>query len=209
MIDAQFISPKTALFRIEDKQMRNRVLRRQFWHIADVLLVVQEWTPDTESLKPDFTAIPLWVDMKGVHGHLFSQVGLTFFGDTIGKTAKLHPKTVRCTRLDVARLLVVMNLENPLPESILIKGTSTTIQLSYPWLPPRCSLCHQWGHIDKECGKAKRANSDTRQEKKKTPKTKQAQRTDDTVSKFTDDTTLNTKRTDVTDPKTSTEDQTA
>ncbi|KAL0716000.1 hypothetical protein Bca4012_065322 [Brassica carinata] len=116
MIDAQFIAPKTALFRIEDQQMKNRVLRRHFWHIADVPLVVQEWTPDTESTKPDLTATPLCVDLKGVPGHLFSHVGLTLFGDTIGKTAKLHPNTVRCTRLDVARLLVVMNLENPLPE---------------------------------------------------------------------------------------------
>ncbi|WZZ42276.1 hypothetical protein YC2023_038535 [Brassica napus] len=41
MIDAQFIAPKAVLFRIEDKQMRNRILRRHFWHIADVPLVVQ------------------------------------------------------------------------------------------------------------------------------------------------------------------------
>ncbi|XP_013632914.1 PREDICTED: uncharacterized protein LOC106338497 [Brassica oleracea var. oleracea] len=170
--------------------MRNRVLRRPFWHIADVPLVVQEWTPDTESSKPDLTAIPLWVDLKGVPGHLFSQVGLTFFVDTIGKTANIHPNTVRCTRLDVARLLVVMNLEKPLPDSVLIRGRTTTIQVSYPWLPPRCSLCNNWGHTDKECGKAKGANSDSRKEKKISSKTKQTEATNDTILKYTDDTIL-------------------
>lgn len=108
-IDAQFIAPKTVLFRIDDQHMKARVLRRHFWHIADIPLVVQEWTPDTEASKPDLTAIPLWVDLKGVPGHLFSQNGLTFFGDTIGRTAKIHPNTIRCTRLDVARILVVLN----------------------------------------------------------------------------------------------------
>lgn len=34
-IEAQFIAPKTDLFRIEDQQMKARVLRRHFWHIAD------------------------------------------------------------------------------------------------------------------------------------------------------------------------------
>lgn len=156
-IDAQFIAPKTVLFRIEDPHMKARVLRRHFWHIADIPLVVQEWTPDTEASKPDLTAIPLWVDLKGVPGHLFSQKGLTFFGDTIGRTAKIHPNTVRCTRLDVARLLVVLNLEKPLPERISIRGTDLSIQVNYPWLPPRCQSCHQWGHTEKDCGK-KEAN---------------------------------------------------
>ena len=93
-IYAQLIVPKTILFRIEDQHMKARVLRRHFWHIADIPLVVQEWTPDTEASKPDLTAIPLWVDLKGVPGHLFYHKGLTFFGDTICKTAKLHPNTV-------------------------------------------------------------------------------------------------------------------
>lgn len=93
-IDAQFIAPKTVLFRIEDQHMKARVLRRHFWHIADIPLVVQEWTPDTEASKPDLAAIPLWVDLGGVPGNLFSQKGLTFFGDTIGRTAKIHPNTV-------------------------------------------------------------------------------------------------------------------
>lgn len=100
--------------------MRARILRHHFWHIADVPLVVQEWTLDTEASKPDLTAIPLWIDLRGTPGHLFSDKGLTFFGYTIGRTVKIHPNTVRCTRLDVTRPLVVPNLEKPLPDRISI-----------------------------------------------------------------------------------------
>lgn len=166
-VDAQFIGPKTALFRVEDQQMRARILRRHFWHIADVPLVVQEWTPDTEASKPDHTAIPLWVDLCGVPGHLFSDKGLTFFGDTIGRTVKIHPNIVRWTRLDIARLLVVLNLEKPLPDRISIRGTYLTIQVTYPWLPPRCTLCQVWGHVGKECGTVKGSTDEIRHGKTK------------------------------------------
>ena len=61
------------------------------------------------------------MDLQGVPDHLFSHNGLTFFGDTIGRKMKLHPNMERCVRLDVARLLVVMNLEEPLPASIKLR----------------------------------------------------------------------------------------
>lgn len=79
-------------------------------HIADIPIVVREWSPKTASAHPDLTSVPLWVDLFGVPDHLFSHNGLTFFGDTIGRTVKLHPNTERCVRLDVASKLVVMNL---------------------------------------------------------------------------------------------------
>ncbi|KAG2323139.1 hypothetical protein Bca52824_016352 [Brassica carinata] len=126
-----------------------------FWHIADIPIVLREWSSKTASAQPDLTAVPLWIDLKGVPDHLFSQNGLTFFGDTIGRTVKLHPSTERCVRLDVARLLVVMNLEEPLPECISVRGSGERIAVSYPWLPPRCHGCQKWGHNDKNCSKNK------------------------------------------------------
>ncbi|KAH0922756.1 hypothetical protein HID58_022774, partial [Brassica napus] len=117
--------------------------------------------PKTASAQPDLTAVPLWVDLQGVPDHLFSHNGLTFFGDTIGHTVKFHPNTERCVRLDVARLLVVMNLEEPLPASINVRGSGEVISVSYPWLPPRCLGCQKWGHTDKTCSKNKHVKDKT------------------------------------------------
>lgn len=64
---------------------------------------------------------------------------------------KLHPNTERCIRLDIARLLVVMNLEEPLLATIQVRGSGESISVSYPWLPPRCLGCQKWGHTDKTC----------------------------------------------------------
>ncbi|KAG7536572.1 Reverse transcriptase domain [Arabidopsis suecica] len=124
-IDVQFLSPKTVLFRIESEQTRARVLRRKYWHIADVPLVLNEWCPETVHEKPSLTAMPLWVDFRGVPGFLFSQKGLRFLADITGEFVRLYPNTERCTRLDMARILVEVNLEK----------------------------CLNWGHKEADCSK--------------------------------------------------------
>lgn len=97
-IDVQFISPTTVLFRIEDPVMRLRVLKRRYWHFSDVPLVACEWSPEMAHVKPDLSAMPLWVDLKQVLGNLFTRKGLRFLADLTGKYVKLHPNTERCTR---------------------------------------------------------------------------------------------------------------
>ncbi|CAL9217005.1 unnamed protein product [Arabidopsis halleri] len=155
-IDVQFLSPKTVLFRIENEQTRARVLRRKYWHIADVPLVLNEWSPETVHEKPSLTAMPLWVDFRGVPGFLFSQKGLRFLADITGEFVRLNPNTERCTRLDMARILVEVNLEKVLTETICVEdseGSEFTVSVSYPWLPPRCNQCLQWGHKKADCSK--------------------------------------------------------
>lgn len=149
-IDAQFLNPKTVLFRIDDSIMRSRVLRR---HLP---MIVQQWCPKTTNLKPDLTSMPIWVDFKDVPDKLFSEIGLKFLGNIIGSFQKLHPNTQRCIRLNAARVLIVVNLEEPLHAIISLKTEDETlIQVSYPWLPTRCNTCNSLGHKEAECAQMK------------------------------------------------------
>lgn len=77
-IDVQFIAKKTVLFRVEDEQLRGRILKTKYWHISDVPLVLNEWNPETAKAPPDLTAMPLWVDLENVPGYLYSKKGLSF-----------------------------------------------------------------------------------------------------------------------------------
>lgn len=146
-IDVQLLEKNTVLFRIENPQARARVLQRKDWHIADVPLVVNEWSPETALNQPDLTAMPMWIDLKGVPSHVFSRKGLKCLSRAVGKFVKLHPNTERCIRLDVARVLVEVNLHNTLIEKINFhdaNGEEVTIEVLYPWLPPRCTVCLAW-----------------------------------------------------------------
>ena len=103
---------------------------------------------------PDLSAMHLWVDLKGVPNALFSYKGLKCLTRTTGKFVRLHPHTEKCTRLDVAHVLVEVNLHEPLVEKIEFKdkgGEQCEIDVKYPWLPPRCTACKGWGHKGTDC----------------------------------------------------------
>ncbi|KAJ4902025.1 DUF4283 domain-containing protein [Raphanus sativus] len=153
-IDVQFISKTTVLFRIENDGLRQMVLRRKYWHVADIPLVVNVWTPETAASPPDLTAMPLWVDFKGVLSYLFSHKGLKCVSSPVGNFVKLHPFTERCTRLDVARVLLEVNLHDPLVEKVIFtdrNGVKVEVEVIFSWLPTRCNLCSRWGHKGSEC----------------------------------------------------------
>lgn len=153
-IDVQFINKTTVLFRIENPSTRAHVLQRRYWHIANVPLVINEWNPSTASAPPDQSLMLLWVDLKDVPAHLYSRQGLSFLSSTVGKFVKLHPNTERCIRLDMARILVEVNMNNILTNQICFAGTNSahvTVSVTYPWLPPRCNICSKWGHLAKAC----------------------------------------------------------
>ena len=153
-IDVQFIEKNTVLFRIENSLLRERVIQRRYWHVSDVPLVVREWSPETALDPLDILAMPMWIDLKGVPNMLFSRKGLKCFPRATGKFVKLHPNTELFTRLDVARLLVEVNLQRPLVEKISFmdqEGQSVEIGVAYPWLPPRCIVCQGWGHKRSDC----------------------------------------------------------
>lgn len=130
------------------------MIQRRYWHISDVPLVVSEWTPESALKPPDLTAMPLWIDLRGVTNDLFSHKGLKCLTRAAGNFVKLHPNTEKCTRLDIARVLVEVNLHKPLVERIVFKdksGDQCGITVTYPWLPSRCAVCQGWGHKGSDC----------------------------------------------------------
>ena len=90
-IDVQFIEKNTVLFRIENGHTRARVIQRLYWHISDVPLVVSEWSPESALKPPDLSAMPLWIDLKGVPNGLFSHKGLKCLTRAAGKFTSFTP----------------------------------------------------------------------------------------------------------------------
>ena len=147
-IDVQFLEKNTVLFRIENPQMRARVIQHRYWNITDIPLVVNEWPPETVLDPPDLSAMLIWINLKGVPSLMFSHRALKCLSRAAGKFVKLHPSTEKCTRLDVARVLVEVNLHEPLVEKISCldkDGGKVLIDVVYPWLPPKCNVCAAWG----------------------------------------------------------------
>lgn len=82
--------------------------------------MVNIWSHESALNPPDLSAMPLWVDLKGVPNKLYSHKGLRCLSKAVGTFVKLHPNTEKCVMLDVARVLVEVDLKKPLVEKISV-----------------------------------------------------------------------------------------
>lgn len=141
--------------------MRQRILKRGMWNIADVPLVVSKWSPIAEESTPEAT-VPLWVHLKNVPMSMFSWEGLSFMTSAVGFPDRLHPETVACTNFEVAKVFVNADLEKDFPKAInfTIDGKVHCIEYVYPWLPSRCDKCGKWGHLEQRCGQKKKSTQE-------------------------------------------------
>ncbi|KAG2310967.1 hypothetical protein Bca4012_025465 [Brassica carinata] len=158
MIEVFEVNSTTMRFKIPNPHIRSRVLRRGMWNIAEVPLVVSKWSPMVEKTEQEQTSIPMWVFLKNVPMNMFSWDGLSFMTSPVGKPVRLHPETASCSRFDVAKIFVNVDLTKELPKSINFSknGKDFLVDFIYPWLPTRCKLCEKWGHSEKKCLMSKR-----------------------------------------------------
>lgn len=71
----------------------------------------------------------------------------------MGVPVRLHPETEQCLNLKVAKVFVKADLSKELPKSMnfTFEGKKTLVEYSYPWLPPKCTVCGKWGHYARVC----------------------------------------------------------
>lgn len=153
-IDVFEVNQSTVKFRIRELEIRERVLRRGMWNIADIPMVVSKWSPITEESQPDIKTIPMWVIIKHVPHKMFSWKGLGFLASAVGDPKRLHPDTVLCKNFEEAKVFVEADLSKDLPKSFRFqsdKGVDSVVEFQYPWLPPKCSVCSKWGHFKEVC----------------------------------------------------------
>ncbi|CAA7034137.1 unnamed protein product [Microthlaspi erraticum] len=145
-IDAFPVNETTIKFRIRDSLVRDRILRRGMWNIADVPMIVTKWSPVVEEAQPEMKSIPMWVVLKNVPHRMFSWPNIA---SAAGYLKRLHPDTELCKSFEEAKVFVEADLTKELPDFYRFKsdqGVDALVEFKYPWLPPRCSSCKKWGH---------------------------------------------------------------
>ncbi|KAL2224600.1 UNVERIFIED_CONTAM: hypothetical protein Sindi_3017000 [Sesamum indicum] len=113
------------------------------WLFQGQPIVLQKWAPGMEMRKLKHTQV---------------LEGLSIVARGIGKP--LYPNTITraCTRLDFARVCVMINVNSIIRKHIIIMTpdeeggeTPCKIDVEYKWLPPKCTSCKTLGHAAKEC----------------------------------------------------------
>ncbi|KAL2246342.1 UNVERIFIED_CONTAM: hypothetical protein Sindi_2902400 [Sesamum indicum] len=89
------------------------------------------------------------IEIKHVRSTVASGVGKPLYPDAI---------TRACTRLDFARVCVMIDATQKLHKHIIVMApdeeggeTPCKVDVEYEWLPPKCTTCMSLGHSDKDC----------------------------------------------------------
>ncbi|KAK4383973.1 hypothetical protein Sango_3102600 [Sesamum angolense] len=108
--------------------------------------------------KLKHTQVPVWIKLRHLPVELWTRDGLSTVASGIGKPLYPDAITQACTRLDFARVCVMLDISSKLPRHVIIMipfengGESVcNVDVEYEWLPPKCTSCHSLGHATSAC----------------------------------------------------------
>lgn len=117
--------------------------------------IVKPWSAKFDFHAEILRVVPLWVKFPNLPLHCWSPNTLSRIGSTLGVPVCADSCTSRQLRVSFARLLVEIDVTQPLLNTISIElpgGTMQEQKVVYEWTPPFCTSCNKVGH---DCAKAK------------------------------------------------------
>ncbi|KAF8077430.1 hypothetical protein N665_1036s0005, partial [Sinapis alba] len=145
------------LFRIPNAGVRNHVINQRLWQIEGQTMFVAHWEPGNLPEKPALTSAPIWLELRNVPLQFFNEDGLERIAGLVGQPKYLHPATANKSNVEVAKVLTIIDLRQPLPEAVNVQfdsGHICRVTVSSPWMPSVCSHCKEIGHSVKRCSSA-------------------------------------------------------
>jgi hypothetical protein len=116
-------------------------------------LFLRFWTERFSPEKEDFSHAPVWIHLYSLPQEFWLEEVLASIGNTIGIYVKYLEATKQRRYTSYARICVYLNIEKPLPGTIVLKYQDEDwIQtIDYEHIPFRCRKCHEHGHLFREC----------------------------------------------------------
>ncbi|KAL9241080.1 hypothetical protein vseg_015230 [Gypsophila vaccaria] len=127
----------------------NRILHSGYHMFDNKYLIVKPWTPDTPLTKDIVNKVFVWVRLYGVDLLFSGMTCLAKFSNEIDNFLKCDDATMKRSRLEYARLLVELEINQQL--SIVIdfldeEDKHKCIRVDCEWLPVTCSNFKGFGH---------------------------------------------------------------
>ncbi|KAL2252838.1 UNVERIFIED_CONTAM: hypothetical protein Sindi_0078500 [Sesamum indicum] len=114
--------------------------------------------PGMAMRKLQHTQVPIWIKLRHLPMEYWTSEGLSTVASGVGKPLYLDAITRACTRLDFARVCVMIDTNQKLTKHIMVMTpdedggeTPCKVDVEYEWLPPKCAECMKMGHTTKEC----------------------------------------------------------
>lgn len=139
------------IFNFENPNTEVWVLENGPWFIAQTPLLLRKWESGVAMEKFTLHKIQVWIKLWRIPIKLLTADGISRIASAIGKPLYMD-KAIEERRILYARVCVKICLDEGLPNivDVDIEGMgSIEIHVKYPWKPTICSICKQFGHMDK------------------------------------------------------------
>lgn len=126
------------------------------WSFSRAPLILQQWNPKMRlgDMKPE--KVVVWVRFGLMEMEFWSTKILSKLASYIGVPQQSDLLTVTQGRLGFARVLVEVEVNGDLPESVPLISTrygNSLIPVTYEWYPVQCPNYSRWGHRVNDCPK--------------------------------------------------------
>ncbi|KAK4381131.1 hypothetical protein Sango_2997400 [Sesamum angolense] len=145
-------------FQFENVAAMEEVIEGGPWLYLGQPIVLQKWEPGMVLRKLKHTEVPIWIKLRHLPVELWTTEGLSTVASGIGRPLYPDAITLACTRLDFARVCVMLNVNSKLPKHVVIMmpnelggESACKVHVEYEWIPHKCTGCLSLGHSTKEC----------------------------------------------------------
>ncbi|KAL2228713.1 UNVERIFIED_CONTAM: hypothetical protein Sindi_1851000, partial [Sesamum indicum] len=108
--------------------------------------------------KHKHTQIPVWIRLRHLPVECWTSEGLSAVTSGVGKPLYPDAITRACTRLNFARVCVMLDISSKLPKHVVLlmpmeEGAEIPykVDVEYEWLPLKCRTCMSLDHDSKTC----------------------------------------------------------
>ncbi|KAL2252819.1 UNVERIFIED_CONTAM: hypothetical protein Sindi_0076600 [Sesamum indicum] len=145
-------------FQFKTKIDMEEVIEGGPWLFHGQPIVLQKWEPGMAMRKLKHTQVPVWIKLRHLPLEFWTTEGLSTVASGVGKPLYPDAITRACTRLDFARICVMIDVTQKIEKHNIIMTpdedggeTPCKVDIEYEWLPPKCTGCMTLGHSVKEC----------------------------------------------------------
>ncbi|GJV74423.1 RNA-directed DNA polymerase, eukaryota, reverse transcriptase zinc-binding domain protein [Tanacetum coccineum] len=148
------------LFKFNNEQGLNYVIKSGPWMVNFKPMVVQKWDPDMDLDKQEQTKRPLWVKMMNIPLEAWTKRGISTLASRLKRPLIMDVVTSNMCQMEsrktcYARALVEVDASKGLHESIEIvykskdgaMNGSKRVNVTYDWKPPLCKHYKVFRHI--------------------------------------------------------------
>ncbi|KAL0292351.1 UNVERIFIED_CONTAM: hypothetical protein Sradi_6992300 [Sesamum radiatum] len=146
-------------FRFRNLAFMEEIIEEGPWLFQGQPVVLQQWEQGMSLRRQKHTKVPVWIRLRHLPMEFWTEDGLSAVASGVGTPLYTDKITKNCSRLDFARVCVMLDFQSKLPKHLVVlspvvsedKQIPIKIDIEYEWLPLRCTQCCSLGHTAPNC----------------------------------------------------------